>query len=141
MGDHVEDLEFMLPSSKYLQNLWTPKDKLINETSPEVVNAISKDIVKLPQELLVRTAVKNYIKKLKVSFVTESYFLYDRSNLIEPTFITEINKLISIYGSISFFRKRSLGEIVKVVSINKPLRFSVIKDRVKDIDIVFYNLS
>ena len=141
MGDHVEDLEFMLPSSKYLQNLWTPKDKLINETSPEVVNAISKDIFKLPQELLVRTAVKNYIKKLKVSFVTESYFLYDRSNLIEPTFITEINKLISIYGSISFFRKRSLGKIVKVVSINKPLRFSVIKDRVKDIDIVFYNLS
>lgn len=67
MGDHVEDLEFMLPSSKYLQNLWTPKDKLINETSPEVVNAISKDIFKLPQELLVRTAIENYIKKLKVS--------------------------------------------------------------------------
>lgn len=115
---------------------------MINETSPEVVNAISKDIFKLPQELLVRTAIENYIKKTKgVSFVTESYFLYDRSNLIEPTFITEINKLISIYGSISFFRKRSLGEIVKVVSINKPLRFSVIKDRVKDIDMFFHNLS
>lgn len=141
MGDHVEDLEFALPNSKHLQNLWTPKDKLINETSPEVVNVISKDIFKLPQELLVRTAIKNYIKKLKISFVTESYFLYDRSNLIEPTFITEINKLISIYGSVSFFDKRSLGKIVKVVSINKPLRFSVIKDRVKDIDIVFYNLS
>lgn len=141
MGDHVEDLEFKLPNSKHLQNLWTPKDKLINETSPEVVNVISKDIFKLPQELLVRTAIKNYIKKLKISFVTESYFLYDRSNLIQPTFITEINKLISIYGSVSFFGKRSLGKIVKVVSINKPLRFSVIKDRVKDIDIVFYNLS
>ena len=114
---------------------------MINETSPEVVNVISKDIFKLPQELLVRTAIENYIKKLKISFVTESYFLYDRSNLIEPTFITEINKLISIYGSVSFFDKRSLGKIVKVVSINKPLRFSVIKDRVKDIDIVFYNLS
>lgn len=141
MGDHVEDLEFTLPNSKHLQNLWTPKDKLINETSPEVVNVISKDIFKLPQELLVRAAIENYIKKLKISFVTESYFLYDRSNLIEPTFITEINKLISIYGSVSFFDKRSLGKIVKVVSINKPLRFSVIKDRVKDIDIVFYNLS
>ena len=87
-----------------------------------------KDIFKIPQENLVKAAIQNYIKKLTVSLVNESYFLYDRSNLIEPTFITEINKLISTYGSISYFDKMSLDEIVKVVSFTKPLKFSVIKD-------------
>lgn len=87
-----------------------------------------KDIFKIPQENLVKTAIQNYIKKLTVSIVNESYFLYDRSNLIEPTFITEINKLISVYGSISYFDKKSLDEIVKVVYFPKPLKFSVIKD-------------
>ena len=87
-----------------------------------------KDIFKIPQENLAKTAIQNYIKKSTVSLVNESYFLYDRSNLIEPTFITEINKLISTYGSISYFDKMSLDEIVKVVSFTKPLKFSVIKD-------------
>lgn len=87
-----------------------------------------KDIFKIPQENLVKTAIQNYIKKSTVSLVNEIYFLYDRSNLIEPTFITEINKLISTYGSITYFDKRSLDEIVKVVSFTKPLKFSVIKD-------------
>ena len=40
------------------------------------------------------------IQKLTVGFINESYFLYDKSNVIEQTFVTEINKLISIYGSI-----------------------------------------
>lgn len=87
-----------------------------------------KNIFKIPQENLVKTAIQNYIKKSTVSLVNEIYFLYDRSNLIEPTFITEINKLISTYGSISYFDKMSLDEIVKVVSFTKPLKFSVIKD-------------
>ena len=64
-----------------------------------------KDNFKIPQENLVKTAIQNYIKKLTVSLVNESYFLYDRSNLIEPTFITEINKLISIYGSTAILTK------------------------------------
>ena len=43
--------------------------------------------------MLVKTAIDNYTKKLTVSFVNESYFLYDKSNIIEQTFITEINNL------------------------------------------------
>ena len=52
--------------------------------------------------------------------------------MIEQTFITEINKLISVYGSISYFDKKSLIEIVKIVSFNNPLRFSVVEDIVKN---------
>ena len=71
----------------------TPKDNFINETTPEKISLFSKNIFKLPQELLVKTAIDNYTKKLTVSFVNESYFLYDKSNILEQTFITEINNL------------------------------------------------
>ena len=74
----------------------------------------SKDIFNTPQENLVKRAIENYIKKLTVSFVNESYFLYDKSNMIEETFITEINKLISVYDSISYCDKNSINEVVEI---------------------------
>ena len=74
----------------------------------------SKDIFNIPQENLVKRAIENYIKKLTVSFVNESYFLYDKSNIIEETFITEINKLISVYDSISYCDKNSINEVVEI---------------------------
>ena len=61
------------------------------------------------------------------SFASESYFLYDKSNVIEPIVITEINKLISVYGSISYFNKKSANEVVKIIPFNNPLTFSVAK--------------
>ena len=63
--------------------------------------------------------------------MNESYFLYDKSNMIEQTFITEINKLISVYGSISYFDKKSINEAVETVSFNNPLKFSVVKNTIK----------
>ena len=96
----------MLPKSNHLQKLLTPADNLLSETIPEKINLFSKNIFKLPQETLVKTAIDNYIKKLTVSFVNESCLVYDKSNVIEQTFITEINKLICIYGSISYFNKK-----------------------------------
>ena len=74
----------------------------------------SKDIFNIPQENLVKRVIENYIKKLTVSFVNESYFLYDKSNMIEETFITEINKLISVYDSISYCDKNSINEVVEI---------------------------
>ena len=74
----------------------------------------SKDIFNTPQENLVKRAIENYIKKLTISFVNESYFLYDKSNMIEETFITEINKLISVYDSISYCDKNSINEVVEI---------------------------
>ena len=32
------------------------------------------------------------------NFINESYFLYDKSNLIKKTFVTAINKYLSLYG-------------------------------------------
>ena len=80
---------------------------MINETTPETINLFSKNIFKLSQETLVKTAIDNYIKNLTISFANQSYFLYDKSNMMEQTFITEIN------GSISYFDKKSFNEILK----------------------------
>ena len=66
-----------------------------------------------------------------VSFVNESYFLYDKSNIIEQTFITKINKLIYVYGSTSHFDKKSINEAVEIASFNNPLKFSVVKNTIK----------
>ena len=106
---------------------------MLNEINSKSVNLLnSKDTFKILQENLVKTVIENYIKKLTVSFVKESYFLYDKSNMVEQTFITEINKLISVYNSISYFGKKSANESVNRVSFNNPLTFSAVKDTIKN---------
>ena len=86
-------------SSKFVN----PEGKFVKWNHPEKLNLFSN--FKLPQETLVKTTINNYIKKLTVGFVNESYFLYDKSNVIEQTFITEkMKKLIYIYDSISYYK-------------------------------------
>ena len=51
--------------------------------------------------------------------------------IIEQTFITEINKLRSIYGSISSFNKKGVNEIVQIISFNNPLKFLVSRGTLK----------
>ena len=51
--------------------------------------------------------------------------------IIEQTFITEINKLRSIYGSISYFNKKGVNEIVQIISFNNPLKFLVSRSTIK----------
>ena len=60
----------------------------------------------VPVFLVLYIAIDNYIKKLTVNFINESYFLYDKSNFIKETFITELNNKIIIYGFISYFNKK-----------------------------------
>ena len=125
---HVNSFVLRFLGSSNLQNLQTPKENLLNDKPLEMINLFSKDIFKLPQETIVKTGVNNYIKKLMVGFVNESYFLYNKKNMIEQTLTTEINTLISVYGSISYFDKKSikveLVEIaVQIVYFNNPLTF------------------
>ena len=58
--------------------------------------------------------------------------MYDESNVIEQTFATEINKSISVYGSISFFNKKCVNEKVQIVSFNSLLKFTLSKDTIKN---------
>ena len=58
--------------------------------------------------------------------------MYEKSDVIEQTFVTEVNKLMSVYGSISFFNKKSVNENVQLVSLNNRLKFTVLKDTIKN---------
>ena len=62
----------------------------------------------------------------------KAIFLYDKSNLIKQTFVTEINKLLSIYGSISYFDKKGRNETTQIISFNDPLKFFLSNDTVKN---------
>ena len=97
-----------------------------------MINLFSKDMFKLPQQTLVKTAINSYIKKLTIAFVNESYFLYDKSNFIKQTFVTKRNKLLSIYSSISYFHKKGTNGVAKIISFNDPLKCFVSKDTVKN---------
>ena len=93
MGFSVHGFNFVFSVDEFLTKTITPSPELINSTGGfEEISIISKEIFKIPQEKLVKTAIDSYIKKLTVNFIYESYFLYDKSNLIKETFITEINK-------------------------------------------------
>ena len=59
--------------------------------------------------------------------------MYDKSNVIEQIFVTETNKLISVYGSIRFFNKKSVNEKVQIVPFNNPLKLTVLKGTIKNI--------
>ena len=85
-----------------------------------------KEQLRLCQQTFVEFSLANYRNNLRDDFIEESYFLYNKSNLIKESFITDINKLISIYGSISYFGKK-INKIAKVTSSNKPLEFNVKK--------------
>ena len=122
---HVGVFIFTLPKGNHLQNLLTPKDNLINKAAPQKINLFLKNIFKLPQETLLKTAINNYIKNLTVSFVNESYFLYDKSNFVKQLFVTEIKKLLSIYGSISYFDKKGTNKAMQIISFNNLLNFFV----------------
>ena len=66
-----------------------------------------------------------------MSFINESDFLYDKSNVIKQTFVTKISTLLSFYGSISYFDKKANNEAAQINSFNNPLIFFVSNNTVK----------
>ena len=65
-------------------------------------------------------------------YINESYFLHDKSDLIKETFITALNKKVSIYGSVSYFNKKTENEIFKIITPETLLKFYVEKDATKN---------
>ena len=64
---HVGGFIFTIPKVNHPQNLLTPEDNLIKETTPQKTNLFSKK--KIFKLTLVKTAINNYIKKSTVSLV------------------------------------------------------------------------
>ena len=119
---------------------WIPKKlitsphDLINKAggTDEEIFVAPKEIFRLPQQKLVETALRNYKEKLTTNFVNESYFLYDKHDLIKETYITELNKKILIYSSVSYFNKMTENEIFQIIYPENCLKFTVEKDTIKN---------
>ena len=78
-----------------------------------------------------RKIQKSYNNVPPKYFINESYFLYDKSALIKGTYITALNKKMSIYSSMSYFNKKTENEIFKIISPENLLKFIVKKNRRK----------
>ena len=52
--------------------------------------------------------------------------------MIKQTFVTEIRKLRSIYGSISYYDKKGANEITQINSFNDPLKPFFANDTIKN---------
>ena len=78
--------------------------------------------------------MKSYNNVPAKYFINESYFLYYKSDLIKETYITALNKKISIYGSYMVcFNKKTENEIFKIIiSPENLLKCFVKKNTNKD---------
>ena len=66
------------------------------------------------------------------SYIKESYFLYDKSNLIKKTFVTAINKQLSLYGSFSYFSGKTTVTNLKLINSSDFLKFFIEKRSLKN---------
>ena len=110
-----------------------PSKHLISITSgtEEVDNVLTQtDFFPLAKDIKNKIDEYNLVPEKK--FINESYFLYDKSNLILDTFITALNKKISIYGSFSYFQDKTEEEKIRLLSAGNFLKFSANKNTLKD---------
>ena len=83
-----------------LSTILNPSNDLINVESglEEVENTLIDERFYTVKKI--KEKIEEYNAIPIKYFINESYFLYDKSNLIKKTFITAINKQLSLYGSI-----------------------------------------
>ena len=86
-----------------LSIILNPSNDLINAESSleEVENTL------IDEPFYSVKKVKEKIEEYKTipikHFINESYFLYNKRNLIKKAFVTALNKQLSLYGSFSYF--------------------------------------
>ena len=85
-----------------------------------------------PERKVIEDSIKTYKNMPIKYYINESYFLYDKNDLIKETFITALNQKISIYDSISYFNKKTENEIFKIVTPEEILKFYINKDKTKN---------
>ena len=116
-------LKEYLPPSKDLLNIASGTEEVDNVLTQNDYFPIQKDI---------KDKIDEYKSVPEKNFVNESYFLYDKSNLILDTFITALNEKISIYDSFSYFQGKTEEEQIRLLSAGNFLKFPVNKNTLKD---------
>ena len=75
------------------------------------------------------------------NFINEIFFLYDKSNTIKKTFITALNKQLSIYGSFSYFSGNTSIKNLKLLDVSDSLKFLVEKRALKDLKLQIAHIN
>ena len=133
-GCSVTVFSFVFPNaSAKLKEHLLPSKNLLNIASgtEEVDNALTQtDFFPIQKDIKDKIDKCNTVPEK--NFINESYFLCNKSNLILDTFITPLNKKVSIYGSFSYFQGKTEEEQIRLLSAGNFLKFSVNKNTLKD---------
>ena len=114
-----------------LSTILNPSNDLINVESglEEVENTLIDELFYTVKKI--KEKIEEYNAIPIKYFINESYFLYDKSNLIKKTFITAINKQLSLYGSFSYFSGKTGISNLKLLTSRDFLKFLVEKKSLK----------
>ena len=103
---------------------------LSTEEENKLKKLMSKDVDEI-KELLEKEEVEKSLKPTTEEIQQRHFYLYDNSNLVKPTLITEINKKISIYGKIEIAAVNDTNKN-KLISPDKALKFEIEKNIFKE---------
>ena len=134
MGVTVRGFTFNFSNlENLLRNLIEQSQGLIKkETGTEQTSSVLARVHFFPEQKAIEGGIKNSKNVPVVYYINESYFLYNKSELIKETFITVLNKKLLVYSSISYCNKKTEHEIFKIKTPDKFLKFYVDKDATKN---------
>ena len=108
-------------------------DNLSETKITNIKNVMSKDIDKIKQlveeEKEVINSLKNFKKENELK--QKQFYLYDNSNIIKPTLLTEINKTINLYGKMEL-QSTNIGKMSKLIKTEDSLKFQVSRSIFKE---------
>ena len=110
-----------------------PSSNLLNvKTGTEQVTSFGTKDDFYVQQKPISDLINEYNNLPGKYFVNESYFLYDKSNLIKNTHITALNKPVSLYGSFSYFKVKNEKDNLILLGVGNILKFLVEKNTRKN---------
>ena len=116
-----------------IKNKLDPQDGLINAENnlKNAENSITEELF-FPSKKSIEEKIAEYNAIPTKNFINESYFLYDKSNLIKKIFITAINKQLSLYDSFSYFSGKTTATSLKLIILSDFSKFFIEKRSLKN---------
>ena len=103
---------------------------LSTEQQTELKQLMSEDVNEI-KELIEKEEVGKSLKPTSEELQQRHFYLYDNSNLVKPTLITELNKKVSIYGKIEVAAVNDTNKN-KLISPDKALQYEIDKNIFKE---------
>ena len=112
----VSGFSFNVNGTNKIKEKLNPSANLINfETNTESEPNTISDEIFYPVLKYLKEKIAEYKAIPTRNFINESYFFYDKSNLIKKTFVSAIKKQLSLYGSFSYFSGNTSAKILNLI--------------------------